>query len=138
MMHLQIGEPCIRCTCSRPHFLPHRSPLGIFEGLENQTTDKWPITFLCIACGKLSEQSIVHDDEANPRSRQPDFWQIEYVCDHENCGRHHAIYTTCSPDIPEAKAFERIEERKIRMTCGDHSFPLTAKRVFHISHFPVP
>src|SRR5258708_39589563 len=95
-----FGPSILLPCCGRPNFLPHRSPLGIFEHLESPPTDEWPITFLCITHGQLSEHSAPLDDYVDPTPHLSDLWRIECRCDRENCGPPRPIYTTYGESVP--------------------------------------
>ncbi len=97
-----MGKDVVYCSnpaCLKPIALPHQSPLGTFEGLENQPTAEWPATFLCLACGQefvCSESTI--DDEIQvtaPPSQIPDLLQVVYEVAQNNSVVRKVIYTTC-------------------------------------------
>src|SRR5438445_11143911 len=99
-MSFQISRDQLCCrNCSRPIVLPRQSPLGKFQGLENQPTDEWPADFLCRFCDKLFSYSDedVRDDVvfSSPESLIDDLLQIECVCVQGNSETRRVIYTPC-------------------------------------------
>ena len=140
MMHLRVSVPCITCPgCRRPKFLPHQSPLGTFLNLENPPTSEWPIVFVCTVCGRLSEHFWPPDDRAAPTGQLADLWRIECVCDHENCGRHRAIYTTYNEGSPEADVRQRLVRHDVQLPCRKgHDFVLMNEAMWKVERFPVP
>jgi hypothetical protein len=101
-MHLQVSRDQVYCqnrACRNPIVLPHRSPLGIFQGLEDQPTDEWPAEFLCPVCGQRFVCSVDMIDSAVPvpipDSLIPDILRVECECDQRNSATRKTIYTTC-------------------------------------------
>src|SRR5437667_7724312 len=136
-MRFDIGIVCPHCN--KPSLLPHQSPLGIFEGLESQPTDEWPIIFLCRACGQMSERSEPDFDCVVPESRFPDLWRIECVCDHENCRRPRAIYITYGKDSHEKEVRQLLIRRALQFPCTEgHSFAVNESSIVEVRGFPVP
>jgi hypothetical protein len=139
MMHLRVSVPCITCPgCHKPKFLPHQSPLGTLQGLENQPTPEWPIIFVCTDCGRVSEHFWPPDDHAAPTGLLPDLWRIECVCDHENCGKHRAIYATYGEDSPGTDVRRILIRRSEPSPCSGHSFQLKEETMGKLERFPVP
>src|SRR5579863_6738763 len=126
MMNFRVSIPSVKCLgCGRSNYLPHRSPLGIFQHPESRPTDVWPITFVCTSCGKVSAHYSPPDDHGGPAGSLPDLWQVECQCDHENCGKHHDIYTTYNSGFPKEAVRQRLVQLSVRIGCSGHDFLLT-------------
>lgn len=127
--------------CKKATVLPRQSSLGKSEGLERLPTDEWPATFLCIACGQLSERSPgnVHDDYAptmGPGSPLPDLWRVEFECDHENCGQLRAIYTTYEAGSSDAHLARTLCRWLSTLECSaGHNFAVSEKRIRSAERF---
>jgi len=138
-MRTRIFGPAILCLgCVKFSFLPRRSPLGIFEGLESQPTAEWPALFLCGVCGHKSECFVPFDDCATPDSPLPDLWRIESMCDHKNCRRNRAIYTTYAQDSPEQDVRRLIIRLGVQLLCvAGHAYPLQDETIVRLARYPI-
>jgi hypothetical protein len=130
----------IECPlCHASIALPRQSPLGKYGGLTYQPTDKWPITFWCSAVGQLCAVAPPRSHPktiAVPDHTQPwvALWEIECECAHENCGRHHTIYSrdySSAPKTDIADALWRILGTSgTRIRCSsDHYLLLTPTKI---------
>jgi hypothetical protein len=103
-------------------FLPHRSPLGTYDNLQNPPTDKWTAMFLCPLHGQVFVRSSldVHPDIGTAGRDQliPPFWEIECGCGHESCGRLHTIYAAGTTD--SSAIVNRILETNPIVECASH------------------
>lgn len=109
-------------VCAEPIPLPHQSLLGTFSGQQNQPTGEWPLTFLCIPRGRLSE-CLARDIQFGPVGRpghslQSSLLRIEAVCAREGCAKSHVIYSwfyTAEPLLGIADAVLRATPQ---LMCG--------------------
>ena len=118
-MSPHLGMDVVYCgNCRNPIVLPHQSPLGIFQSLENQATDEWPASFLCPVCGlEFSCWNATIDDEIQvtiPASLIPDLVRVEYTDVQANSEIRRAIYTTC----PKGGDLERERPRLLKRLSG--------------------
>jgi hypothetical protein len=134
----EVSVPCITCRgCHRPKFLPRQNPLEIFEDPPNPPKAEWPIVFVCTVCGLASEHSWPPDDNVALSAQYPDLWRIESVCDHKNCGRHRAIYSTYDAGVLEEDVRQILIRRSKPVPCNGHSFQLTAGTMREMKNFLV-
>jgi hypothetical protein len=130
----------VRCPlCTASIALPRRSPLGIYGGLAYLPTDKWPITFWCTAREQLCEvapqfhrKTVAMQD---PSPRWVSLWAIECECVHENCGKHHAIYTRDYSTAPErdirAALWQFVGSKTLGLACDStHDLILQPEKIW--------
>jgi hypothetical protein len=126
------GEPSRACCI----FLPHQSPLGIYEHPQRQPTGMWHASFLCIRHGQVFSRSAedvrVEIGLQGQHRRVPPFWRIECGCGHENCGTHHTIYTAGISSFPEL--VNRVLEKNPIVPCDSHNL-LLKKELIHAKQF---
>jgi hypothetical protein len=112
------GEPDEKCNI----FLPHQSPLGIFEDQQRQPTGEWPAVFLCLghgqSCVRPADSIRLDVEVLAPHQPMPPFWRIECECGHENCGKRHTIYTARMLDWPSIA--RRILKTNPSVPCDSH------------------
>lgn len=137
MTNGRIFGPAILCPCcKKPSFLPHRTPLGTFEGLESPPMGEWPAIFLCRACGQLSEQNGVSDDYVDPSPQPYDLWRIACVCVRHNFAVHHAIYTTFEPNSPEIDVRHFVIRCAVTLRCSEgHDFVVTDEAMRELTRY---
>lgn len=116
---MQISGDQVLCpACRKSIVLPRQSPLGIFQGLESQSTDEWPATFLCPACGQVFSCSFEKIDDAAqmtiPNSQIPDLLRVLYVCGQGNFEARKVAYTTCpkgsDPEGERPRLLKRLSD----------------------------
>jgi hypothetical protein len=121
-----VTEKCVmtwqfECSgCDSPVLIPPESPLGKSVYLPSQSTDMWPIDFLCWQCGRV----VPLDRKVRPALYTPDpsgeqasLWVIEGACGHENCGRHFAVYTKQRTIASEDFVIRRLLEARTPYQC---------------------
>ena len=117
--------------------LPLQSPLGIYAGLQYQSTGAWPVTFLCLLHGRVSvdwpDSIRLEIEQRVPGQPVPQLWQIECECDHENCGKLHTIYTARAPD--RETVLKRIARWNPVVVCGDHNL-IWREDLIRLTEFP--
>jgi len=88
-------QACIRCpNCSDYIVLPRQSHLGKFGDQLNPSKDIWPILYLCLPCGQLSEipAQAIHSEEVETRDRNQ-LVRYDFASGQSDSLCHCAIYT---------------------------------------------
>jgi hypothetical protein len=131
-MNMEVSGDQVLCpSCHKSIVLPHQSPLGIFQGLENQPTGEWPATFLCPVCGQVfscSDEEI--DDAAQTKalgSQIPDLLRVLYVCVQDSYEERKVAYTTC----PTGSDPEGERPRLLKRLSG-------VREILEIEPYPYP
>ena len=138
MMNFRVSIPSVECPgCSRTKYLPHQSQSGTVQHLVNPPKDAWPITFVCTTCGRASVHYWPPDDSGGQSGSLPDLWRVGCVCDRENCGKHHDIYTTYNSDSPEAVVRQRLIRFAVHIGCSGHDFLLKEETIRTMERFVV-
>jgi hypothetical protein len=109
------GRDVVYCSdCQEPIALPHESPLGVFQGIENSPTYEWPADFLCPLCGKeFSCSGATVDDLVPVRVADaflPDLLRVEYVAVQGSLEIRKRTYTTCPKDSDPRNEVPRLQK----------------------------
>jgi hypothetical protein len=120
--------------CARPIALPHRSPLGTFEGQQDQPNPVWPISLLCIETEQVFEYPLEafrrHTVETQGRDPQTDvMWQIESPCAHRNCRSRLFLYSWCRGDVSAEEILDKAIRATAKRRCGEHEFEWDTAKV---------
>jgi hypothetical protein len=112
-------------NCHHKIALPHQSRIEIYEGQRYQPKGKWPLNYLCSACGRLSqvEQKEIRWDFAagtNLSLGKQALWWIDCECGHENCtGNFSLCYKHLEIEMP-SQVCEIVASISPAVGCGIH------------------
>ena len=136
-MHLPVHHVYqFQCPkCFEHTTLPRQSPLGTSVDQQYQPTDIWPINFLCFRYGQVFsvQAAAIHQTTIvalAPNSGAASLWEIECECVHNNCGKHHAIYTKYLTDAPTSVVIDILLKAYPTIACTEeHSVEFRADRM---------
>jgi hypothetical protein len=114
--------------------LPHQSLLGIFEGLYDQPTGYWPITFLCLQHEHVFERSadtVQYGPVAGPgrRTRPTPIWVIDCGCAQGNCAAKKKVYAFGDEPRTDNQIKLCLLNAKPLFQCQGHQFVLDVARM---------
>lgn len=113
--------------CGRPIALPHRSPLGTFEGQLRQPIFADPINILCIESEQVFEYPLAafHPNRVPTQGRNPQtdvLWWIESSCAHKNCRNTYSISAWYRGDVSAEEILDKAIRATAKRRCGGHGF----------------
>ena len=113
--------------CGRPIALPHRSPLGTFEGQPDQPAPAGLINILCIERGQVFEYPLgaFHRNHVPTQGRNPQTdvtWWIESPCAHESCPNSYSIFAWYRGDVSEEEILNKATHAIPKKLCVGHEF----------------
>ena len=110
-----------RCPCGMRIHLPRQSSLGIFANRQSQPTGEWPVTFLCLECGRLS--AISHEKlPGGPYLHQNQYprqclWKIDCKCVCSNCESQQRLYVFYSEVAQPQEVIDTAISMRPSATC---------------------
>jgi hypothetical protein len=119
---MTIEQVCIRCpNCARSIVLPRQSHLGKFDGQITPSMDIWPINFLCLPCGLVSEiqSRAIHLEELEMQD-QYQLVRYDFASDQSGALAHVPIYTREArlESLTDSKEYVPEAKRKTAYWCS--------------------
>lgn len=131
----------VECPCGIAIPLPPQSPLGIFLPPKPQPNlNKWPANFVCHDCGQLfsclaQEMHLVENASLVLGLTGESFWQVDFPCDHKDCGQCVSTYVVWPESSlgSGAAAFVRASNG---LKCPQHGLILMPQEPVLVRRYP--
>lgn len=130
------------CPCRQSIALPPQSPLGIFRPPEPRPNlNKWPANFVCTDCeqwfSRLAEEThLIENASLVVQSLTGNgFWQVEFVCNHRDCGQCIPTYITL-PLSSSASGIAAYVRASSGLKCPEHGLLLLREEPTLVKWYP--